>query len=90
MRKNKFGMKERVYVRGALMRDIPFYYNRVSGKCTWGSPRTGCLRTKAFERREKCGSGFTEEEPDGHPAADDVGGAADAASRGRRWTAPRS
>ena len=45
------------------MRDIPFYYNRVSGKCTWEQPQDWVFADrKAFERPRKCGSGFTEEE----------------------------
>ena len=63
MRK-KGGVREKVYVLGPLMRDVPFYYNRVTGKCVWEQPSDWVVSDrKAFEKREEVRlRGFTAEE----------------------------
>ena len=64
MRRSKNGRREKFYLGGPVMRDMPFYYNRVSGKCTWEQPPDWVFADrKAFERREAVRiRGFTEEQ----------------------------
>ena len=60
------------------MRDIPFYYNRVSGKCTWEQPQDWVFADrKKIVGARKCGSALVDGggEPDGHPICRRCGGA---------------